>query len=215
VAGLGFCCPFECSCHFLGIACSDFVLLAFFGGHCLTCSTSQTLCIILLRCLASPELNELEGSDAEALNCGLDCYIFWDIWCLRFKLHKSLKIIPRCFTLILFALKQIHWCQRFDGEPFEVSDDLVSEVLPWIYWTQPQHWVPYQCISFSCNNKWLGQDSVISSYGGYGCLKAHDELAWIWPSIEFGQGDRLLRWWPGWSLDFLRQWGSWIYGSLS
>jgi len=59
VTGLGFYCASECSCHFLGTACSDFVLLAFFGGHCLTCITSQTLCIILLWCLASPELDEL------------------------------------------------------------------------------------------------------------------------------------------------------------
>jgi len=43
MAGLGFCCPFECSYRFLGTACFDFVLPAFFGGHYLTYSTSQTL----------------------------------------------------------------------------------------------------------------------------------------------------------------------------
>ena len=59
VAGLGFCCPSKRSCHFLGTACSDFVLPAFFGGRCLTYSTSQTLCIILLWCLASLKLDEL------------------------------------------------------------------------------------------------------------------------------------------------------------
>ena len=108
VTDLGFCCPSKRSCHFLGTACFDFVLPAFFGGHCSTCGTSQTLCIILLRCLASPELNELEGSDAEAFNRGLDSYIFWDVWCLRFELHECLKIIPQGLTLILLALEEVH-----------------------------------------------------------------------------------------------------------
>ena len=48
VIDLSFCCLSEHSCHLFSTACSDFALPAFFRGHCLTCSTSQTLCIILL-----------------------------------------------------------------------------------------------------------------------------------------------------------------------
>jgi hypothetical protein len=71
-----------------------------------------------------------EGSNAETFDYGLNCHILWDIWCLRLELDKSLKIVPQGLTLFLLALEEIHRGQGFSGEPFEVSYDLVIEVLP-------------------------------------------------------------------------------------
>jgi len=60
MTGLGFSCPSKHSYYSLGTGCSDFALLAFYEGRYLTYNTSQTHCIVLLWCLASSELDELQ-----------------------------------------------------------------------------------------------------------------------------------------------------------
>jgi hypothetical protein len=62
-----------------------------------------------------------EGSNAETFDCGLNCHILRDIWCIRLELYKSLKIVPHGLTLVLLALEEIHQGQGFSGEPFEVG----------------------------------------------------------------------------------------------
>ena len=88
--GLGFCCSSEHSCYFLGTACFDFAPLAFYEGRYLTCSTSQTHCIVLLWGLASLELGELRR---------LRCRGLW----LRLRLQHLLGcLVPSLWATWIF-----------------------------------------------------------------------------------------------------------------